>query len=30
MTLFVGTIKTLTETTLVIEVDGKEGTFTAK
>jgi hypothetical protein len=30
MTLFVGTIKTLTETTLVIEVDGEEGTFTAK
>jgi hypothetical protein len=30
MTLFTGTIKTLTETTLVIEVDGEEGTFTAK
>jgi hypothetical protein len=30
MTLFIGTIKTLTETTLVIEVDGEEGTFTAK
>jgi hypothetical protein len=30
MTLFSGTIKTLTATTLVIEVDGEEGTFTAK
>lgn len=30
MTLFVGTIKILTETTLVIEVDGQEATFTAK
>lgn len=30
MSMFTGKIKTLTETTLVIEVDGEEGVFTAK